>query len=287
MNEFGDISEKGIFQDALRFRDEGNFLMRAKEYVDATKSYRKSIECLNVIANHSADNGEAKTLRATVQANAAQALIKLERYEDALVASDNCLSIDPKHKKALFRRAKALFLLERYEDAQESVILLLQKYSEGEEKPPKDVEVLYIDIRGKLAGQSEESLHGAVHGSGEGLQMDSANNFPKSMASDSTKCTANRKDASAPVKTDSGMRLRQAIYRKQFEKSIAKKLVTGGLYTDKPAVDKDAFGKQKKSLEFSSQDNEPKEVWESAYDSIVGFVRKLLCCRRKPAAKDL
>lgn len=289
MDEFGDISVEGILQDALRFRDEGNFLMRAKEYAGAVKSYRKSIEYLDVIVDHKADDEEAKQLRATVHANAAQALICMEKYEDALVACDNCLFIDRTHKKALYRRAKALHLLDKHADALDAMTELLKIYSESEEKQPKDVDALYADIQDKLAEECAETLKEKMQGVDENFVEEAIDDSKDSVDSDPqshspTSSTAMPLDSGESLGSDQkkkGTRSRKPGPNKMFERSLAKKLVTGGLYGDKPPVDKEALEKEKRKAKAVADDEEPKELWESVYDAASGFVDKLLCCRRR------
>lgn len=54
---------------------------------------------------------------AAVHANRSECFLRIGELDKALLDAENCIKIEPEHKKAWFRKAKALLLLNRYAEA--------------------------------------------------------------------------------------------------------------------------------------------------------------------------
>ena len=95
---------------AMAWKDQGNAFFTARCYPEALERWSRALSTLEKYASGSA-------LRVTLYANRAEAQLRLERWEEALLDSEAALAQRPTHEKALLRSAVALRALKRYGEA--------------------------------------------------------------------------------------------------------------------------------------------------------------------------
>mmetsp|Transcript_33466 Transcript_33466/g.77130 ORF Transcript_33466/g.77130 Transcript_33466/m.77130 type:complete len:644 (+) Transcript_33466:25-1956(+) len=105
---------------ALALKEQGNALFAARSYKEAAAIWSRG---LSTLSRGQGQEGQLSQLQLQVTffANRAEALLRLERWEEALADCEAALAIRPTHDKALLRAAVALRNLRRYGDAQEMV----------------------------------------------------------------------------------------------------------------------------------------------------------------------
>ena len=96
---------------ALALKEQGNAFFSARSYKEAVGNWSRALSTLEKYAN------EDSPIKATLYANRAEARIRLERWEEALLDCEAALAHKPTHDKALLRAAVALRGLKRYQDA--------------------------------------------------------------------------------------------------------------------------------------------------------------------------
>ena len=94
--------------DASSLKKQGNTFFKQGQHQKAINSYKSALAYMKRMAV------EDTALTVTIMSNMIQCYIKLDLYEDALEFSDTVLGLDPKHKKALYRKGKALAQLGRF-----------------------------------------------------------------------------------------------------------------------------------------------------------------------------
>ncbi|KAF9554548.1 protein prenylyltransferase [Agrocybe pediades] len=98
-------------KEVERLKEEGNAAFKTGKLQDALEKYT---ECLEKIGEAD-EEGKGGQIRATLLSNRATTLLKLERYEDALVDTDASLVLSPNSFKALRTRARIELHLEKYD----------------------------------------------------------------------------------------------------------------------------------------------------------------------------
>lgn len=105
-------------EQAAARKEAGNEFFKAGRWARAVRKYERALEFIESDFGLEADAlAEAKKLRVPCWTNAAQALINLQRYKDAIAKCTKCLEAEPGNIKALFRRAKAQNALGEWEAA--------------------------------------------------------------------------------------------------------------------------------------------------------------------------
>lgn len=87
---------------AEMLKNEGNASVKAEKYSEALVKYSKALENIN---SHVGDDIDA--LKVSLLNNTALCHLKIKDYAAAIKAGDDCLKVDPKSFKALFRRGQA------------------------------------------------------------------------------------------------------------------------------------------------------------------------------------
>ncbi|KIJ30739.1 hypothetical protein M422DRAFT_70960 [Sphaerobolus stellatus SS14] len=100
-------------KDVDRLKEEGNTLFKTKQLPEAIEKYT---EALAVIGSAD-DEAKGGTIRATLLSNRATALVKLERYDDALNDTNASLVLVSTSYKALRTRARIHLAKEEYDAA--------------------------------------------------------------------------------------------------------------------------------------------------------------------------
>ncbi|CAG9858507.1 unnamed protein product [Phyllotreta striolata] len=109
-NQFATEAE-AIFHSE-REREKGNEFFRAGDFEDALHCYSNSIRMKTSVNNLN---------------NRAVTYLKLKKYEEALKDCNKVLTIDKENIKANIRKAEALKKLQRYEEAMDAIELAIQK----------------------------------------------------------------------------------------------------------------------------------------------------------------
>ncbi|KAF3993084.1 hypothetical protein FT663_00908 [Candidozyma haemuli var. vulneris] len=99
--------------EALKWKDEGNKLLKEQKYDDAINAYTKAIEL---------DDSNPIFF-----SNRAQVHIKLENYGLAIADCDAAAKADPSFMKAYYRKGVSLMALLNYKEAQNNFKIVLQK----------------------------------------------------------------------------------------------------------------------------------------------------------------
>ncbi|GME84452.1 unnamed protein product [Ambrosiozyma monospora] len=100
---------------ATNFKNQGNDCYKAKQYKDAIEFYTKGLDvCCG-----------KDDINAALYLNRCACNLELKNYRRCINDAKECLKIQPKNIKALFRSAKAFFAVERYDEAEQ--ILLFAK----------------------------------------------------------------------------------------------------------------------------------------------------------------
>ncbi|KAF8270650.1 TPR-like protein [Lactarius quietus] len=100
-------------KDVERLKEEGNKAFKLGMLHEALSRYTDALERVG----ESEDEGKGGQLRATLLSNRATTLVKLSRYDDALVDTDASLILQPGSFKALRTRARIRLHNEQYEEA--------------------------------------------------------------------------------------------------------------------------------------------------------------------------
>lgn len=110
-----------------RKRERGNFWYERQEFKFAIKNYLRALEYLSEPEDQNIEkDGELLEERVKVYNNLAQSQMKLCDYDSALKLTDQVLSNNPNHVKALFRKGKVKtgVLLKSNENLQVSLLFL-------------------------------------------------------------------------------------------------------------------------------------------------------------------
>uniref|UniRef100_A0A0G4FR70 peptidylprolyl isomerase n=1 Tax=Chromera velia CCMP2878 TaxID=1169474 RepID=A0A0G4FR70_9ALVE len=105
--------KEGRFNDAIT---QWKRLIRSCDYIISKGAYNEAPEKL----------AEITTLRHTVRLNLSMGFIKTEQFASALEVLGKVLADDPENVKALYRKADALFRLEEYEEAEKAADAVLE-----------------------------------------------------------------------------------------------------------------------------------------------------------------
>lgn len=100
-------------EQALKFKDEGNSLLKEHKFNEAIEAYSKAIEL--------------DSSNPIFYSNRAQVHIKLEAYGLALIDCDSALKADPSFVKAYYRKGVSLMALLDYKAAQSNFRIVLKK----------------------------------------------------------------------------------------------------------------------------------------------------------------
>ncbi|GMG40261.1 unnamed protein product [Ambrosiozyma monospora] len=94
---------------ATNFKNQGNDCYKARQYKDAIEFYTKGLDvCCG-----------QEDINAALYLNRCACNLELKNYRRCIDDAKECLKIQPKNIKALFRSAKAFFAVERYEEAEQ------------------------------------------------------------------------------------------------------------------------------------------------------------------------
>ncbi|KAH9074925.1 hypothetical protein EDB83DRAFT_2515802 [Lactarius deliciosus] len=100
-------------KDVERLKEEGNRAFKLGKLHEALSRYSDALERVG----ENEDEGKGGQLRATLLSNRATTLVKLSRYDDALVDTEASLVLQPGSFKALRTRARIRLHNEQYDDA--------------------------------------------------------------------------------------------------------------------------------------------------------------------------
>lgn len=100
-------------KDVERLKEEGNREFKLGKLHEALSRYTDALERVG----ENEDEGKGGQLRATLLSNRATTLVKLSRYDDALVDTEASLLLQPGSFKALRTRARIQLHNEQYDDA--------------------------------------------------------------------------------------------------------------------------------------------------------------------------
>ncbi|KAF9517087.1 hypothetical protein BS47DRAFT_1375789 [Hydnum rufescens UP504] len=96
-----------------RLKDEGNAAFKAGRHAEAVVRYTETLEAIG----ERPEEGEGGQLRALILSNRAAALLKIEKYQEALIDTSASLKIHPSYYKSIRTRARIRLALEEYEEA--------------------------------------------------------------------------------------------------------------------------------------------------------------------------
>lgn len=100
-------SEQKFTEESFeQIKEKGNAEFKSNNWEEALKCYTKALK----VSKTNSDS-------LTCLKNRAAALLKLERYEDAIKDTSEVLESSPNDPKALYRRCQALEHLNRFEEA--------------------------------------------------------------------------------------------------------------------------------------------------------------------------
>ncbi|KAH9057438.1 hypothetical protein EDB87DRAFT_1751756 [Lactarius vividus] len=100
-------------KDVERLKEEGNRAFKLGKLHEALSRYSDALERVG----ENEDEGKGGQLRATLLSNRATTLVKLSRYDDALLDTEASLVLQPGSFKALRTRARIRLHNEQYDDA--------------------------------------------------------------------------------------------------------------------------------------------------------------------------
>ncbi|KAG7845476.1 hypothetical protein KL941_003322 [Ogataea angusta] len=94
---------------ATNFKNQGNDCYKAKQYKNAVEYYTKGLEV----------GCNMDEINAALYLNRAACNLELKNYRRCINDAKECLKIQPKNVKALFRAAKAFLAIEKYDEAEQ------------------------------------------------------------------------------------------------------------------------------------------------------------------------
>lgn len=101
-------------------KDAGNFFYKERRFVEAARKYKKAVRYYTYFldrTNLAKEKEQLKSFHHFNSLNLGAVLLKLENYQDSIVACTDALKVDENNVKALFRRGQARSALKLYEDA--------------------------------------------------------------------------------------------------------------------------------------------------------------------------
>ena len=183
-----------VVAEALAFKETGNQLLKDGVYTDAVSEYAKGIDVLVAFekAQKKADDAlvkdsddddddakkddapdlaavELREVRVSLHLNSAMALLKLERWEDAIGSADGALAVQPECVKALYRRGCARAKLLQIESAAADLKRCVE-LEPGNRDAKRELAKLTAGLREKRA--AEKKRFGGALNSGKGLYGD-------------------------------------------------------------------------------------------------------------------
>ncbi|KAG2042760.1 hypothetical protein BDR03DRAFT_990382 [Suillus americanus] len=109
-----DISRRPAdVKDVERLKEEGNAAFKGSRLQDAIARYTEALDRIGEIE----EEGKGGKIRATLLSNRATTLVKLDKYEEALLDIEASLALYPTSFKALRTRARINLHLEKYDAA--------------------------------------------------------------------------------------------------------------------------------------------------------------------------
>ncbi|XP_074594798.1 peptidyl-prolyl cis-trans isomerase zonda [Brevipalpus obovatus] len=112
------------FKIACEKKERGNYFFKRSEWSSSISAYKRAIEFLNTDTGEVTEVKDDQELldkvvefRAVCHNNLAQALMKIESYDQALESVNLALEINEKNSKALFRKGKILEIKGELQDA--------------------------------------------------------------------------------------------------------------------------------------------------------------------------
>jgi len=136
------MTNKDKIEQGLRYKEEGNALVKNGEFKKACRSYRRVFGCVNGLL--SKDNQEmakfvtdgsflteleskqVKDLKVTVYTNLALCYLKMQEFEKALDCAEKALEIDSDNLKGLLRKGIACNELKLWERGKEALMKALK-----------------------------------------------------------------------------------------------------------------------------------------------------------------
>ncbi|THH09682.1 hypothetical protein EW146_g8616 [Bondarzewia mesenterica] len=100
-------------KDVERLKEEGNQAFKSGRFQEALDKYTETLERIG----ENEEEGKGGQIRATLLSNRATTLVKLSKYEEALVDTEASLALHPSSFKALRTRARINLHLEQYQSA--------------------------------------------------------------------------------------------------------------------------------------------------------------------------
>ena len=103
--------------EANSAKDSGNALFKEGKWSEANQEYNRA---LRVFSERNGKGAEQRAVKATISSNKAEALLKLERWDDALKWANKAIELDETNGKARFRKARALTELDGEAELEEA-----------------------------------------------------------------------------------------------------------------------------------------------------------------------
>ncbi|KAG7450755.1 TPR-like protein [Guyanagaster necrorhizus] len=130
-------------KDVERLKEEGNVAFKAGRLTEAVEKYSETLERIGA----SEDEGKGGQIRATLLSNKATTLVKLERYDEALVDIEESLELMSTSFKAYRTRARIHLHLENYDKAVADFKSSIQQAQSDGNSTDADVRALKGELR--------------------------------------------------------------------------------------------------------------------------------------------
>lgn len=149
------LDPANLIEIATSMKVQGNDALKKKQFPEAAALYEKAVATLDKADGkpmYREDVEAMLKLKAVLYSNLAQALLKSELWRQAIVAATDCLRVDEKNPKAMYRRILAKDGLKQYEAALEDFVTL---ESFGSEVHGMDLSEL-VKLKATIQGHKEE-----------------------------------------------------------------------------------------------------------------------------------
>lgn len=156
----GVCNPENLLQGALEAKEEGNALLKAKKYAEASQKYEFGVEILDKADGYpmyASDVTKVINAKVVLFANAAQAYLNQELYRRAEEAATKCLDLGASNPKALYRRALARRALKKLPDALKDVAALEELGPEVHSMDARELSLLKEDLERRKAEEDKRN----------------------------------------------------------------------------------------------------------------------------------
>ncbi|SJL05392.1 related to tetratricopeptide repeat protein 2, dnajc7 [Armillaria ostoyae] len=130
-------------KDVERLKEEGNVAFKAGRLTEAVEKYGETLERIGA----SEEEGKGGQIRATLLSNRATTLVKLERYDEALVDIEESLELMSTSFKAYRTRARIHLHLESYDKAVADFKSAIQQAQSDGNSTDADIRALKAELK--------------------------------------------------------------------------------------------------------------------------------------------